>query len=537
MADTLDVFISYAREDRATAQALAGALSAAGLNVWWDRQIVGGQDFTDVIAERLGAAQRVLVLWSRASVGSSFVRDEAAHARDAGKLLPLRIDEVRPPLGFGTIHTLDLLDWRGDTDSAAWADLIAALRGERTAAVPADWHAAPWWRRRRVLGASAAVLALGAAGSFGWHTWRQEQAQTQFEDGLRAHFARDPNLQAARNAYLNALRANPALGRAHYYLAHVYALLILPDDARAQFVLALRFEADLDGAQRADAHAQLALLQATPALAPVARATTDSAPPAPKPATGSSPPRETAGAAPRPAAPAQLPRVPPPAERSRAVDTQVAALFDVQAQTRLSAATALALDPAMLSDAVPLALQRATQALAQPTPDAAALAGATNTLQLLLSASPATLQANRDALTALLDRAAPLGDNLRVTADKLRALADQARSAAPPVAYIQIASDAQRPLANALAVRIRAAGYTVPGIENVGTRAPSRSEVRVQGASVQGWGRWLDKIVAEFSGEAVRTSTLRSARPRTDTFEIWLDKDLCVTRQVPACSG
>jgi hypothetical protein len=54
---------------------------------------------------------------------------------------------------------------------------------------------------------------------------------------------------------------------------------------------------------------------------------------------------------------------------------------------------------------------------------------------------------------------------------------------------------------------------------------------------VQGWGRWLDKIVAEFSGEDVRTSTLRSARPRTDTFEIWLDKDLCVTRQVPACTG
>jgi hypothetical protein len=54
-ADTLDVFISYAREDRSTAQALAGALSAAGLNVWWDRQIIGGQDFTDVIAPYSGS--------------------------------------------------------------------------------------------------------------------------------------------------------------------------------------------------------------------------------------------------------------------------------------------------------------------------------------------------------------------------------------------------------------------------------------------------------------------------------------------------
>ena len=514
--------------------------------MWWDRQIIGGQDFTDVIAERLGAARRVLVMWSRASVGSSFVRDEAAHARNAGKLLPLRIADVGPPLGFGTIHTLDLIDWDGDTDSAAWAELMAALRNDGSPAAAPAWRATPWWRQRRVLATAALVLALALAGGFGWQTWRQEQAQAQFEEGLRAHFSRDPNLQAARNAYLNALRADPALGRAHYYLAHVYALLILPDDARTQFMMALRFEADLDGAQRADAQTQLALLAATPDQPAVARAEPAiAAEPAPRPSPVFEAPRPDAGAV-RPAAPARavatarpapLPRLPAPELRQREVDAHVAALFDAQAQTRLSAATALALDPAMLSDAVPLALQRANHALAQQPGDPAELAGATNTLQLLLNASPATLQANRDALLALLDQAAPLGDNLRATADKLRALADQARSAAPPVAYIQIASETQRKLADALALRIREAGYTVPAVENVGARAPSRSEVRVHGASLQGWGRWLDKIVGEFSGETVRASTLRTTRPRTDTFEIWLDKDLCVTRQMPACAG
>jgi hypothetical protein len=185
-----------------------------------------------------------------------------------------------------------------------------------------------------------------------------------------------------------------------------------------------------------------------------------------------------------------------------------------------------------------LALERSLSGLQQTPSDEAAIAGATNTLQLLLSASPATLKANRDAALRLLDLAQSLGDNQRSTALGVRTLLDKAQSARAPVVYIQIANEAQRPLAQALAERMRASGYAVPALENVGARAPARSEVRVQGGSVQGWGRWLSKVVSDFAGEPAAMSTLRGVRPANDTFEIWLDKDLCVAaqRQRPLCA-
>ena len=564
----LDVFISYAREDRERAQWVATGLLAAGQTVWWDRQLAGGQDFGDEIAQRLAEARLVLVLWSGASVASNFVRDESSRARDAGKLLPVRIEDVPLPLGFGTLHTLDLLDWDGDSEDPAFAELLANVRRgaaglpEGRGIVPRRWPS----RWRKPLALLVVVAALVAGGGFGWHGWRQQQALAQFQQGLSAQFARDRNLQAARNAYLNALQIDPTLGRAHYYLAHVYALLALPRDARSQFNAAIRFGKDLDPGQLDDARVQLASLDTADEAAPVSRglrnvaaaapeaapapASTPAAPAAPSPAPPATAagPGATAGLATRPSLPPavaaaappvkQLPRVAPSAEQQRRIDAQVDELFAPQLQKRLEAATAVSLNPETLSDALPLAVERAVRGLKQQPGDDAAVAGATNTLQLLLGASPATLNASHGAVLQLLDAVQPLGENQRATAKQARLLLDKAAAAARPVVYIQIADDAQRALAQGLAQRIRAAGYEVPGIEKVGAaRAPSRSEVRVQGASIQGWGRWLQKIVGETAGEPARLSTLRAAKPAVDTYEIWFDKTLCLTpqRRAPGC--
>ena len=120
-------------------------------------------------------------------------------------------------------------------------------------------------------------------------------------------------------------------------------------------------------------------------------------------------------------------------------------------------------------------------------------------------------------------------------------MADLLRAAAQrrPIAYLQIAHEAQRPMALALAQRFRAAGYESPAIEVVGSRAPARTEVRVQGKSERGFARWVTRIVAEAVDAEPRVSTLRAARPQADTYEIWLARDLCVpgSRAVPACAG
>ena len=78
---TPDVFVSYARANRALAEQLADGLAVGGLRVWWDRNLVAGSEFASVIEAQLLGAAVVVVLWSADSVHSSFVRDESSRTR------------------------------------------------------------------------------------------------------------------------------------------------------------------------------------------------------------------------------------------------------------------------------------------------------------------------------------------------------------------------------------------------------------------------------------------------------------------------
>jgi hypothetical protein len=112
-----DIFISYAREDRPRAQQLAEAIANKGWEVWWDYSIAAGESFREVVEQKLGEAQVVIVLWSKSSVSSSFVLDEAARAQRRNVLAPVVIDGLDAsefPLGFGGLHAEDLSGWNGD---------------------------------------------------------------------------------------------------------------------------------------------------------------------------------------------------------------------------------------------------------------------------------------------------------------------------------------------------------------------------------------------------------------------------------------
>jgi hypothetical protein len=105
-----------------------------------------------------------------------------------------------------------------------------------------------------------------------------------------------------------------------------------------------------------------------------------------------------------------------------------------------------------------------------------------------------------------------------------------------PVAFIQIANEAQRPIAEALAVRLRVAGYEAAGIELVGARA-CEQQIACR-ARRRGFARWLAKVVRDADGGAVAVQALRNAAPSTDTFEIWFDRDLCTAeRNLPKCGA
>src|SRR5262249_5799388 len=111
-----DIFISYATEDRPRAERIARVLEGKGWRVWWDRQIPLGQMYDDVISQALDAARCVLVLWSRSSVTSSWVREEATEGADRHILIPVLMDDVAIPLGFRRIQAARLTDWNGSPD-------------------------------------------------------------------------------------------------------------------------------------------------------------------------------------------------------------------------------------------------------------------------------------------------------------------------------------------------------------------------------------------------------------------------------------
>jgi len=68
-----DIFISYKREEQATARKLANALESEGWTVWWLR---AGEHFDDVIEKALNEAKCVIVMWSKRSVQSRDHREQ-----------------------------------------------------------------------------------------------------------------------------------------------------------------------------------------------------------------------------------------------------------------------------------------------------------------------------------------------------------------------------------------------------------------------------------------------------------------------------
>ena len=113
------LFISYQSQDRSHAQRLATALSARGFDVWWDRDLLTGDDFRKVISRQLDEADAVIVIWSVNAAGSAWVLDEADTANGRRRLLPVKFDSHFNdiPIGFRSIQVLDLSAWSGKSDS------------------------------------------------------------------------------------------------------------------------------------------------------------------------------------------------------------------------------------------------------------------------------------------------------------------------------------------------------------------------------------------------------------------------------------
>jgi len=125
-----DVFISYKRENEARVLLIIEGLRSAGLSVWRDLDTPIGQVWRQATSEQLENAKCVIVVWSEMSVGPAgeFVHDEAKRGKARGVLIPVRIDRITEPLGFGELQSLDLVDWSGDVGDLRFQNLVAAVK-------------------------------------------------------------------------------------------------------------------------------------------------------------------------------------------------------------------------------------------------------------------------------------------------------------------------------------------------------------------------------------------------------------------------
>lgn len=123
-----DIFLSYSRKDVEAARPLAEALRQQGWTVFWDRGLEPGGKWPEALKREVDQAGCVVVAWSRTSVASGWVRKEAESGKRRESLVPVRLADVQPPIGFKRLHATDLMHWDGTPEAAEFQGLVQAIR-------------------------------------------------------------------------------------------------------------------------------------------------------------------------------------------------------------------------------------------------------------------------------------------------------------------------------------------------------------------------------------------------------------------------
>ena len=147
-----DIFISYAREDEKRVQQLVHDLEEQGWSVFWDRHIPAGQTWRSCIGQALSDARCVIAVWTRHSIASQWVIEEAEAGQRRGILVPVRLEAIEPPFGFRGIQAGDLTEWQPGSPSPHLSQLvndIKAVLGPRGASSEAVFERESKYPKRR----------------------------------------------------------------------------------------------------------------------------------------------------------------------------------------------------------------------------------------------------------------------------------------------------------------------------------------------------------------------------------------------------
>src|SRR5438045_1455204 len=109
-----DIFISCAEADSAFVWQLASQLESRGWTVWWDKNFRADASIAAETERQREDARRVIVLWTRTSIGSPGVLHDASKAYDAKKLVQVKASNVqasdipRAPQSLPVLDPVDL---------------------------------------------------------------------------------------------------------------------------------------------------------------------------------------------------------------------------------------------------------------------------------------------------------------------------------------------------------------------------------------------------------------------------------------------
>jgi hypothetical protein len=134
---SLKVFLSYAREDIASAQRLYDNLRAEGADVWFDKySLVPGQNWETEIVQAIRGSRFFLALLSAKSVNKKgYVQKEIKQALDVLDeypetgifLIPVRLDNCKPT--YEKLRHLQWVDMFPDWDDGL-AHILKALKSQ-----------------------------------------------------------------------------------------------------------------------------------------------------------------------------------------------------------------------------------------------------------------------------------------------------------------------------------------------------------------------------------------------------------------------
>jgi hypothetical protein len=221
----IDVFISYATENRPLAADLAQFLQEKGYFVWWDRDLIAGEGYPEKIRAALEDCKVAIVIWTTSSIRSRWVLEESEIAASGGKLVPVRADSLpvdQLPLGFRTVHTIALSNRLGLLDAIAahfntppiplklW-DVVRARAARRFQAIQ------PWltWRYAALAAALISVAAYLGIEAVDWRRIHDSVEAHDFERHLRIYpvgiFAAQARTRLSGEAEWNTIKASRSI--------------------------------------------------------------------------------------------------------------------------------------------------------------------------------------------------------------------------------------------------------------------------------------------------------------------------------------